>query len=130
MDRKEAVAILRRKLGPSFAYRTNNKAIVDAERHSFQELERQKRAEEKEASSAMNKRVRELCEADPEYQRLAALHDKIKDARSFASEKANEYRVTVGRSDGPFFMVCANGDNWAEVVDKVSGTRENECVTL
>ena len=117
MNKTQAIAKLRKIIGPRLAYRIDRDAPNAAERAASRaEWTVAKQAAE-QAETLRKARYEELLK-DPEYQRLKAA---ATDAHKAAENKRvglMRHRITVGRDEGFCFSVVAQGDDWDEVVSK------------
>ena len=118
MNQKQALAKLRKALGPRFAYRTNSKALSADEREAASEQAKALLAQMKAAEDAMVARREELLR-DPAYLEMKAEFQRLRKEREEVCGKARAKPITVGTADSMFFSVMAEGDNWAEVVAQV-----------
>lgn len=124
MNEKQAIAAMQKLWGKKFAYRYNKKALVGEEREQLRTQLASLYAVEKEATNARDARREELLK-DPEYIRLKDAASQALKERQEASGKIYTRRVTIGRMSGSFFIIEAEGDNWAEAIKKAKGG-ENE----
>lgn len=125
MNQAEAIAKLGKLLGPKFGYRVDKHAPACDEERDRQRAERIKAKRAAESAVAARKaRCDELLAADPLYQRLKAEAVAATKAAETAGEGAYRYRITVGRTSSLFFGVEAQGDNWADVVERVISSRQ------
>lgn len=118
MNQSQAITKLRAVLGKNFAYRVDNKAPSAEQREQARDVWKRAKAASEAAAAARDARRAELL-ADPVYQGLMV---DAKAAAEFADKArghANRNRITVGRDGGWCFSVEAEGDTWADVVDKV-----------
>jgi len=119
MNQAQALARLRKLLGPKLGYRINPKA-PDADGRQLRRAALQAAAAERDLALAARTARREaLLAGDADYQRLKAAHVAAQ-ARVDKAPSPNAYRITVGRAGSIFFEVAAEGDNWQQVVDAVS----------
>jgi hypothetical protein len=118
VNQTHAIAKLKKIIGPKFGYRVDKKA-PDADERERRHAEAQRlRAEMQAADEARIARMTAVLAADAEYQRLKAAHQAAKrEHESVPSWHGKP--ITVGRVGSMFFSVVADGDNWAEVVEKV-----------
>lgn len=121
MNQAQAVAQLRKALGSKFAYRLDPKAPTAEEREDIRAAWQAAKAVADEAVAARKARHEELM-ADPLYRELAAKAKAAQDAADKARSGLYRHRVTVGTVSSMFFSVKAEGDNWAEVVSKATGS--------
>lgn len=118
MNQSQAIARLKRTIGPAFAYRVDDTAPDANAREQRRERFIAARAAANAALEALQIRRAAVLAADAEYQRLKAA--------SMAANKARDdlpsfhrKRITVGRASHGLFSVEADGDNWDEVVRRV-----------
>lgn len=120
MERTVALKKLGQLLGKKLGYRVNAKAPTPDERAEAKAAlapaieERNKLKEQRDA------RCKVILAADAEYQSLFA------DARD-AGKRVDElssitrcHKITVGTSEGMFFLVKAEGDTWEEVIGRLT----------
>jgi len=125
MERAVALKTLGRLLGKKLGYRVDTRAPSREEREAAQAALPAAIAERKELDEKTEVRLRRFLEADSEYQALKA-------ARTVARKRVDELgsitrhrKITVGTSEGMFFLVKAEGDSWEEVIDKLT-TKEKK----
>ena len=119
MNQTQAIAKLKKLIGPTFSFRVDNKA-PDAEERERRHAEAVRlRAQVEAADAARLARMNAVLAADAEYQRLKAEHQAAKKAHE-AAPSWHSKRITVGRAGSMFFSVVADGDNWAEVVEQAA----------
>lgn len=119
MERTTAIKTLGKMLGKSMGYRINTKAPTREQRDEATEAlpgaieERNKLKERRDA------RYKAILEGDAEFQSLnAAAKNASKRVDKLSSIKRSR-KITVGTSNGMFFMVSAEGDTWEEIIDKL-----------
>ena len=120
MERVVAIKKLGKMLGKSLGYRVDPKAPTSAEREQATQEAKALNAEYATAEAAETARRRAVLEADVEYQRLRAETRRLREAKDKAWSKSRHYKITVGTSNGMFFLVKAQGDSWEEIIDKLS----------
>jgi hypothetical protein len=125
MNKLVAVKKLHKILGKGFGYRENPKAGTKEDREKAKAELKIASAERQRLNEALNARSREILKGDAEYQSLLAAYREAGKRTSALSAKAHSYRVTVGNTSNVgagfgFFLVKAEGDNWAEVLEKVT----------
>ena len=118
MNQAQAIAKLKKLIGPKFGYRVDPKAPDAEERERIRGLIALAADEVRIAEAARTAKREALLAGDPEYQRLKAAHEAAKQRRE-GLPSVHHKRVTVGRVGSVFFSVVADGDNWSEVVEKV-----------
>lgn len=120
MNQNEAIKKLQKKLGRDLAWRVNRDAPNAEDRAEYREQSRLLSAQVAATKDAMEKRRAELLK-DPEYAALRDKYQATKDEQSRAFSMSRSFRISVGtitKSLG-FFHVQAEGDTWAEVVEKI-----------
>jgi hypothetical protein len=124
MDKSVAIKKLHKILGKGFGYRENPKAGTKEDREKAKAELKIASAERQRLNEAMEARKRAILGGDAEYQSLLAAYREAGKRTSALSAKAHSYRVTVGNRDSAggfgFFFVKAEGDNWQEVVEKIT----------
>src|SRR5262245_23909963 len=120
MNQIQALAKLRKILGPEMGYRINDKAPSADERAAvragFDDLQRI----DAEAKAARDARLAELLAGDARYQELRAQATAADRALSNARGKLYAHRIVVGVRGAMFFSVKFEGDNWDDVVRKAT----------
>lgn len=119
MNQSQALAKLKKIIGPKLGYRVDQKAPDADERERRREEYLRTRDAMKASDEARAARRVEVLAADAEYQRLKAAYLEAKRVHD-AVPSFNTKRITVGRSGAMFFSVVAEGDTWAEVVERVT----------
>ena len=120
MERATAIRRLGRLLGKKLGYRINAKAPTQEEREiakaalSSAIQDRNKLREQRES------RYKAILAADEEYQRLVAAVRAASERVDTLSSITRHYKITVGTSEGMFFLVKAEGDSWEEIIDKLT----------
>ena len=122
MNRTQALAKLKKVLGKNLAYREDPAALVGDEREAAEVKRKVFRDLQKLFGELRDARRAEVLAADAEFQRLSAQYSAAREAANKASGDAYGRRITVGTSSDLFFHVKAEGDNWQEVVDKLTGS--------
>lgn len=119
VNQTQAIAKLKKIIGPTFGYRVDPKAPDADERERRHSAWLAAKKAVGEAEEAMTARRLALMAADAEYQRLKA---ESADAKKRLGEVGSfrAKRITVGRVGSMFFSVVADGDSWAEVVEKAA----------
>jgi hypothetical protein len=118
MDQKQAIVRLGKLLGEDFAYRVDKHALRADERSAMLAKHKAAIAAVATASEALEARRKVILAADADYQRLVAERVAAVKARNNLPS-CHAKPITVGRSGSLFFSVVADGDTWAEVVEKV-----------
>jgi hypothetical protein len=120
MERKVAINKLGKLLGKKLGYRVDDKAPSPEERAEAASAlapaieERNKLKEQRDA------RYKEILAADAEYQSLAAAAREAGKKVEELSSITRWYKITVGTSEGMFFLHKAEGDTWEEIIDKLT----------
>jgi hypothetical protein len=124
MERSVAIRKLHKILGKGFGYRENPKAGTREDREKAKAELKVASAERQRLNEALEARKREILGGDEEYQKTLAAYREAGKRTSALSGKVHSYRVTVGTSDRAggfgFFFIKAEGDNWEEVLEKVT----------
>lgn len=119
MQRAVAIKKLAGMLGKTMGYRVDPDAPTAEERaearEQYGELFRAKDAAEK----AMTARKAALLQGDAQYQELQAAYRAARKAADTMSGRSYRFKFTVGKSNGMFFHVLAQGDSWEEVIEIV-----------
>lgn len=123
MNQTQALAKLKKIIGPKFGYRINKDAPGPEERERRRAEFLRTRDAMKAADEARAARLVEVLAADAEYQRLKAAHAAAKREHE-AVPSYHHKRITVGRVGSLFFTTIADGDCWAEVVDRATEARQ------
>jgi len=122
MNKNQAIVKLRAILGRDLAYRINPKVPVGEQREANLQCRIALTEDLRVAKEAAEARRREIL-ADPEYQRLQGRVEELRRERD-SLYSADHHRIEVGTSSDVgglgFFHIRASGDNWAEVVAKLT----------
>jgi hypothetical protein len=119
MNQKQAVAKLRKILGPKMGWSINSNALTAEERAEQAALSTELRAKEhalKEQLTAM----REKLLSDPTYVALRTQWNETKDAADRAWGRSYRKPIDVGTQGAMFFTIKASGDNWEDVLAQLS----------
>lgn len=119
MNRKQALAKLRPILGSKMGYREDYKAAIGEEREQLLAANIARQQRKQAAKAALDARRVAVLAADPEYRALSDEYAALS-AECEAAPSAYARRITVGVMSSLFFSVRAEGDTWAEVVEKVT----------
>ncbi len=120
MERSAALKKLGKILGKKLGYRIDPKAPTPDERElAKSELspaceERNKLKEQRDA------RHKAILAADTEYQSLHAAYRAASERADKLSSITRRRKITVGTSEGMFFVVKAEGDSWEEIIEKLT----------
>ena len=119
MERSVALKKLGNILGKKLGYRIDPRAPRKEEREAAKadlgpacEL-RNKLRDQRDA------RLAAVLAADPEYQSLKAAYSDAQKVVDRIGSITRQYKITVGTSEGLFFLVKAEGDSWEEVLAKL-----------
>lgn len=120
MERAVAIKKLTQLLGKSVGYRVNTKAPTREEREAARVELPAANEERNKLGEQRRKRHEAILAADTEYQSLVVAYDAAKKHANDLLGVMHHYKFTVGRTEGPFFVVKAEGDSWEDVIEKVS----------
>ena len=120
MERAVAIKKLGKLLGKKLGYRINTKAPTQEEKAAAAAELPAAVEERRRLKEQKDERYRTIIAADAEYQRLFAEHRVASDRTDRLSSITRCHKITVGVSEGMFFLVKAEGDSWEEVIEKVS----------
>lgn len=119
MNNTQALAKLRKLLGPKAMYEIRNTSPGPDERAALRTAIPARSVERDAAKAAMEARRDELLR-DPEYCRLTAEYVALRDEVAKMAGRQSSYRINVGRNvGGMFFSIRAQGDTWDEVFKKL-----------
>lgn len=127
MNKTTAIRKLKALLGKQFAYRENPKAPTADEREEKRDQLRIVVPQHAAAREAQTARMEALLKGDAEYQRLKAETKRLAERKDALSRGLYSHRIDVGTvSNGPLalFHIKFSGDNWQEVVDAVTATKQ------
>jgi hypothetical protein len=123
MERTVALKKLGALLGKKMGWRIDPKAPTPEDRAAAQAALPQAIEERKRLQEQRQARYDAILAADAEYQQLLAAHrEAVKRAECLAGITRHR-KITVGTSEGMFFLVTAEGDSWEEVLGKLSAGR-------
>jgi hypothetical protein len=122
VNNKQAVARLKKLLGPRVVWQENERALSAEKREAAHvlacDLREQERAVKAEAVAR-----REALLSDPTYRALCAKQDALRKQADVASSEARQKPITVGTMSGTsgfsLFHIKADGDTWDEIVAAV-----------
>jgi hypothetical protein len=120
MNKAQALAKLAKLLGKTMRYRVAPGSPNAEERARCRDNAVAGRATLKLLAEKMRLRREEILAANEDYAGMRALHKELTDSTDATYSKSASFPITVGRDTGMFFSVDAEGDNWAEVVEKVA----------
>lgn len=120
MERTVALKKLRRLLGQKVGYRIDHKAPTEDDRAQARAempgaVERRNELREKRDA-----RYKAILATDGEYQTLQASVQAVNKRVDELRGVAMHHKITVGTSEGMFFVVKAQGDSWEDVIDKLT----------
>lgn len=123
MERAVALKRLERLLGKKLGWRINPKAPTQEEREAAK-AELPLAIEDRNAlKEQRHARYQEILAADSEYQRLYGAHKAASERVDKLSSITRHHKITVGTSNGLFFVVKAEGDSWEEIIDKLTAKK-------
>lgn len=116
MNIAQAMRALRSLYGTRAGYRRDERAPKREERERISAALADLLASALQARAAAELRKRELLQ-DDRYLDLLSAAREAEGAHRAAQSKCNHYRVVVGKTNGSFFEVTGQGDNWAEAIE-------------
>jgi membrane-associated HD superfamily phosphohydrolase len=120
MERAVAIKVLGKLLGKKLGYRVDDKAPTKEERAEARAALTQAIEERNKMNEQRDARYKAILAADEEYQRLFAEAKAARKRTDELSSITRHYKITVGTSEGMFFMVRAEGDTWEEIIAKLT----------
>jgi hypothetical protein len=120
MERTVAIKTLGKLLGKKLGYRVDAKAPTKEERAEARAALTQAIEERNKLVEQRDARSKAILAADAEYQRLLTDAKAARNHTDELSSITRHYKITVGTSEGMFFLVKAEGDSWEEVIDKLT----------
>lgn len=120
MERAAAVKKLGKILGKSLGFRVDPSAPTSDERELARAEAKALSARLSAAAKAEIERRDAILAGDAEYQRLKAETSLLRNAKDKAWSKSHHYKFTVGKYNGMFFHIKAQGDSWEDVIDQLS----------
>lgn len=118
MNKKQALAKLRKLLGPRAMYEIRERAPSADERFAIRAALREKVPERNAAKEAMDARRRELLQ-DPEYRQMVERYQALASEVDRMTSITHSYRISVGKNLGLCFEIAAQGDTWGDVFEKL-----------
>lgn len=115
MNATQALARLRKAIGPKILWRENPGAPNAAEREAARIQARELRDQQETLQVALQARRDELLR-DPEYVHLREQFNDVRQRADLASAASHRRRLSVGRMGDMFFNVMVEGDNWEDVI--------------
>lgn len=130
MDRQDGIKQARKILGKNFRLRENSKALREDEKQLVKVRAKELREQRDAIGKQIDERRRAILNADPEYCRLVEELGRLRKAHEGLTASLHSYRVEVGTLDEsiagfPIFHVAANGDNWTEIVRKLTDKKRS-----
>jgi len=123
MERAVAIKQITKILGKKWSYSIDKSAPNAGKRAEAYQLFCKVNANREEFGKSMQARSEELLAADPEYQRLLAGYRLAKKEAEHLGGLSRQYKIEVGRDQGLFFHVDAQGDSWEEIIKKLKERR-------
>lgn len=123
MNQTQALAKLRKIIGPKLGYRIDPKAPTGEEREVMRAHFQEATAIVQAAEAARMARYNELLNGDAQYQLLKVAAKAAGEAKERTKSNLYRKRITIGVNNSLYFSVRADGDNWDEVVGKVIGDK-------
>jgi hypothetical protein len=120
MERSVAVKKLHKLLGKGFGYRVDAKAPLQEDRDKARAALKDAVTERDRLRAECDARRQAVLDGDEEYQKRFNSYKTARARVENLSWISRHYRVTVGNSNGVFFHVKAEGDNWEDVIEKVA----------
>lgn len=120
MERTVALKRLEKLLGKKLGYRIDPKAPTSEERQAARTALHEAIAERNKIKEQRDARYKAILAADGEYQALFAAAKAASERADKLSSATRHFKITVGTSEGMFFVVKAEGDSWEDVIDKLS----------
>lgn len=120
MDRTTAITKLRKLLGKTMGYRVDPAAPKQEKRDAAHAALGPSIENRKTLVEQKEKRAAAILAADAEYQRLKAEAKAASEKVEALSAVARGYKITVGTTNGLFFVVKAEGDSWEQVISKLT----------
>ena len=124
MERAVALKKLGKLLGKKLGYRINTKAPSPEERSTAKAALPAAIEERNKLKEYRDIRYKAILASDEEYQRLHAAHRAASEHVDELSGITRHYKITVGTSEGMFFLHKAEGDSWEEIIDKLTPEKE------
>jgi len=119
MNRKQAIAKLKTIVGPKLGYHEPRNALDAEGRAEQREIARSLRVEECALRTALDERRAELL-SDPVYVDLRTRLNAKKAEADKAQARSHRKPIQVGKQGEVFFHILADGDTWAEIVEKMT----------
>lgn len=124
MEKSVAVRKLHKILGKGFGYRVDPKALKREDREKAKEELKAALVERNKARDELDARREEILASDQEYQKRLSARMAAQRRVDEIGAKSRSWPITVGVTMDiagmGMFLVKAEGDNWQEVLDKVT----------
>ena len=124
MKRSIAIKRLGKLLGKKLGYRVNDKAPTQEERTTAQAAIPAAVEARNSLKEQRDARYKAILAADAEYQNLHAAHRAASERVDKLFSTTRHHKITIGTSEGMFFLVKAEGDSWEEVIAKIETANE------
>lgn len=120
MERSVALKKLGKLLGSKLGYRVDPKAPRPDERDAAHAALTPAVAERDALREKRDARREAILAADMEYQQLKTAAKAAGEHVDRLSSTTRRKKITVGTSEGMFFLVRAEGDTWEEIIEKLT----------
>ena|SRR5215475_382517 len=120
MERIVAIKKLTKILGKSLGYRVDPRAPSADERQEAKNALPAAIEKRNKLEKEMNDRRHKILAEDVEYQRSLTAYKEARENTEQLASKTRHYKMTVGTSNGMFFVVKAEGDSWEEIIAKLT----------
>lgn len=117
MNAKQALARLRKVIGPKIAYKENKHGLDAAEREREKNIATELRIDANRLKVELDA-LREKLLLDTEYVYLRDRYNSVKQRADLAASASHRHKLSVGRMGELFFTVLVEGDNWEDVIEK------------
>lgn len=115
MNEAEAIKAMQKLWGKRAAWRVNKKALNEEQKEEIKKELPNLLAAQVSAEKARDDRKSELLK-DPEYVRLSEAAKQARTNREKVAGNVYHSRITIGKIENGFFLVKAQGDNFAEAI--------------
>ncbi len=115
MNANQAIARLRKAIGPKIAWEERRDAPDAAERQRQNNVATELRIDENRLKKELDA-LREKLLGVPDYIYLRDRLNDVRQRQQLASSTSHRYAIRVGRMGELFFTCLVEGDNWADVV--------------
>lgn len=124
MERSVAIKRIEKLLGKKLGYRVNDKAPTPEERAAAKTALPAATEDRNRMKELRDARYKAILAADAEYQSLHAAHRTACERVDALWSTTRHYKITVGTSEGMFFVHKAEGDSWEEIIDKLTAVKQ------